>query len=1092
MALTKTLQKQPIANSISTIAAGSENLQSVETNKTSNAPIAVTVTGKVVDEKGKGIAGVTIEVKGTSIKTVTNDAGAFSIDVPEGKEVLRCTSIGYSAQEINVKGGSVFSITMIEESKSLSDVVVVGYGTRKKSDVTGSVSSMSGESLRTIPTANITKALQGRIAGVDAVPSSFRPGAGSTVRIRGNRSLNASNDPLYVVDGIPVTFTIDDMSPSDIESIDVLKDASATAIYGVRGANGVIQITTKKGKSGKMTVDYNGSVSLDNMMMDLPVFNGAEMTDMWRQAFHADRAYAPVGVGVAGNLYYPSAQADYKLFGGDPNMWAGVKDAYKFSVYNSPTSFVTQKRLATDEEKTVMKNLGLAVLDSLDLYDPSKIRSYPWQSKFQRQGITNIQSITVTAGSDKLRSSFSGSYFNQKGVDYGQDFVRYTVANNTEFKAASFLTFGTNITYANSVQNTTGIYGAASGMIPIVSPYDSNGNFLLFPNGDRQIASPANNVGRVLNESKVSRIIGNVFAEITFLKGLKYKAVFGIDSRNVRNGVFNGTQTSARLDAVANASYTITNSMSWVFNNLLYYNFSIKKDHNFNITLLHEMQSLNKQDQLSMSAENLIFEQQKWYALQNNTSALVTGTGSYTASQLQSFMGRLEYGYKNRYLLTLSNRYDASSVLASGKKGEFFPSAALAWQITNERFFANQHFFNYGKLRLGIGRVGSSSIGPYQTGGPLAFTNYNWGSGAAAIGAAPITFPTPTLTWEKTTTKNIGIEFGILKNRINMVVDLYKTNTVDQLQSSQINGTNGVFNPTTGNSTVLINLGEVENKGIEIALNTVNINSASGFRWTTDIIFTKNKEAIVDINGTGNSNLANLWFIGQPTRVYYNYESNGIFQYSDTLKGGYLKDYLWLKGTNAANTAFRPGRINPRDINGDTLINNSDKMILGTDNPDWTGSITNTFSFKGFDLSCMIYARKGGMYRVPRPGLVGRFQSNSVNYWTPTNPSNEYQQPTRTSDVPVFWEALGYRDGSFVKVRNISLTYNFPKRFVNKLKASNFSIYLNSVNPFLFHKHSDYDPETIQYTEQFAATTNNPGPNSYSFRSFVFGVRLGL
>lgn len=1044
------------------------------------------VTGKVIDDTGKPLDGVTVQVKGTSIATATRTDGSFELDAPSSNSVLVFSSVGFGEREMSLDGKSWIDLTMTNQTTSMEDVVVVGYGTRKRVEVTGAVSSINSEKIRSVPTTNITTALQGRIAGIEASPTSFRPGSGARIRIRGNRSLSASNEPLVVVDGIPVTYTIDDMNPLDIETVDVLKDAAATAIYGVRGANGVIQITTKKGKAGKVTVDYNGSISFDNILREFPVFNGPQLTDMWRQAFHADGAYAPTGVGTAGNQYYPNALSDYKLFGGDPNMWSGVKDAYQYHWYTSPTSFRTVKRAASAEEKALMQNLGLIVLDSLDLYDPSKIRDYNWGENFQRQGITNSQNITVTAGGEKVRASFSGGYFHQKGVDPGQNYTRYTITNNTEFKPAKFITFGNSITYSNSTANISGIYGAANGMLPIVEPWDAAGNFVLFPNGDRQIPSPANNLGRVLNETKVSRVFGNVYAEVSILKGLKYRAVFGIDSRNSRNGTFNGTQTSARLDAPANASYTLMNSVSWVYDNLLYYNFNIKKDHNFNITLLHEMQMLNKQDSLSMAAENLIFEAQKWYSLQRNTSAVVTGSGAYRAAQLLSFMGRLEYAYKNRYMVTLSNRYDNSSVLAEGKQGEYFPAASVAWQISNEKFFENQRFFDFAKLRLGIGRVGNSSIGPYQTGGPIDFTLYNWGNGAAAIGTAPITFPVPNLTWEKTTTKNLGLDVSFLKNRINLTVDVYKSSTKDMLQIRQIPATNGVTN-------ILVNLGEVSNKGVEFTLSTVNLNDKNGFRWTTDIVFSKNKEAIVDIDGSGNNNLANLWFLGQPIRVYYNYQSGGIYQYSDTVKGGgYLADYLWLKGTNKANLAYRPGRIRVVDANGDTLINNSDKMILGYDNANWTGSITNTVSFKNFEVSAMIYIRKGGMYRAPRPGLVGRFQSNRVNYWTPTNPSMEYQQPTRTSDVPVYWEALGYRDGSFARIRNISLTYRFGPAILSRLKATSLSVYINAVNPFLFHNKSDYDPETIPYSEQFAATTNNTGPNSASFRSFVFGVRLGL
>ncbi len=1048
------------------------------------------VSGKVTDNNGQGLQDVTVQEKGAPATTVTRPDGSFQLTISSGKAVLVITSVGYERRELPVDGKANLSVSLTAATNAMEDIVVVGYGTRRKADVTGAVSSINSEKIRSVPTTNLTQALQGRIAGVEVFASSFKPGAGSRVRIRGDRSLYATNDPLYVVDGIPVTYTIDDMNPTDIESVDVLKDASATAVYGVRGANGVVQITTKKGKVGRVSVQYDGSTSFDNILRGIPVFNGPQLADAWRQAFFADKVYNFGQSTTSPNNYFPSAAADVKLFGGNTGniMWNFIKDAYQFTTFDIATnSYVATKRPTTLDEKTLLANLGLPVLTEVDVYDPSKIKSFDWQKAAIRQGITNQHSINLAVGTDKVRSSFSGSYFKQKGIEYGQDYTRYTVTNNTEFRPVKFLTFGNNISYINSLQNVgTSLYGNASGQLPFTQPYDSNGKFLLYPNGDQQIINGLNDVNTVINEIKTSRIFGNVYAEINIIKGLRYKAVFGIDSRNARQGTFNGAQSSVRQGNLANAGYTITNSLSWIYDNLLYYDFKIKSDHQFNITLLHEMQSLNKADVLSLSAQNLIFEQQKWYSLQNNTLATVTGSGSYRAAQLLSYMGRIEYGYKNKYLLTLSNRYDNSSVLAEGKKGEFFPSAAFAWRADNEKFFGDQHLLSSAKLRLGIGKVGNSSIDPYRTGGPLDFTLYNWGNGNAAIGAAPTTFPTPNLTWEKTTTKNIGIELGFLKGRINTTIDLYKSSTVGELQQLSIPATNGV-------SFILANIGEVSNKGIDVSLSTVNINTRSGFRWSTDVVFSKNKEAIVSIDGVSkNNNLANLLFIGQPIRVYYNYQSGGIYQYSDTAKGGYLYDYLWNKGTNKANTAYRPGKIRVVDANGDTLINATDKMVLGSDNANWTGSITNTFSFKNFDLNFLVYVRKGGMYRVPRPGLVGRFQSSYANYWTPTNPSNEYQQPTRTSDIPLYWEALGYRDGSFVRVRNISLTYHLPQALLSKIKASNMSIYVNAVNPFLFHKASKYDPETIQYTESFAASTGNPGPNSYSYRSMVVGVRLGF
>jgi TonB-linked SusC/RagA family outer membrane protein len=1049
----------------------------------------IQVSGKIVDENNKPIEGVTISIKSEKGNAISKADGTFTI-MAEAKSTLIITAIGYAASEVAVNGKNSVEIRLMQNTSSLEDVVVVGYGSRKKGDVTGAIASVSGEKLRSVPTTNITVALQGKVAGIEVLPNSFRPGAGASIRVRGNRSLSANNEPLYVVDGIPVTYTIDDMSPNDIESIDVLKDASSTAIYGVRGANGVIQITTKKAKAGKIRVDYSGSTSYENILRHYPVFNAVQLADAWRQAYYADRQYNYAQSTASPNNYFPNAAADVKLFGGGNGtnpMWAFIKDAYQFTTFDATTNtYIASKRPTTNDERTLLANLGLPVLTEVDDYDPSKVKSFDWQGAAIRQGITKSHAITVSVGTEKVKSSFNASYFKQDGIEKGQDFIRYTFGNNTEFKPSKFITLGNNITYTNSVQNIgTSIYGNASGMLPFTKPYDDNGNFLLYPNGDQQIINGLNDETTVLNEIKANRIVGNIYAEIGLVKGLKYKTVFGLDYRSSKQGRFNGAKSSVRQGNLANASYSVSNGTSWVYDNMLLYDVKIKNDHSLSVTLLQEVQSLNKNDVISLSADNLIFEEQKWYSLQQNTLATVTGSGSYSATQYLSYMGRVEYGYKNKYLLTVSNRYDNSSVLSEGNKGAYFPSASFAWRLDNEQFFKHQNILTSAKLRLGIGSVGNASINPYLTNGPLSQVNYNWGNGTAAIGQAPQTFRTPTLTWEKTTTRNIGLDFSVLKNRITGTIDLYSTSTKDILQRLTIPATNGV-------SFMYVNRGETSNKGIDISLSTTNIVSKNGFTWTTDFVFSKNKEKIVDIDGRGNNDLNNLWILGQPLQVYYNYAGGSIYQYSDTAKGGYLRDYLWLKGTNGSNTAYRPGKIRVLDANGDTLINASDKMVLGSHNADWTASITNNISYKNFELSFNIFIRQGGMYRVPRPGMVGRYQSSYANYWTPTNPSNEYQQPTRTSDIPLYFEALGYRNGSFVKVRNIVLSYKMPQSILTKIKANSMSVYINMVNPFLFHKYSDYDPETIQYTESFASSTGNPGPNSYSYRSVVIGVKLGL
>ncbi|MBC7872772.1 MAG: SusC/RagA family TonB-linked outer membrane protein, partial [Ferruginibacter sp.] len=541
------------------------------------------VTGKITDATGKPLEGATVQVKGTAAATATKTDGSFEINAPSGNSILVISYVGFLEQEIPLKGQAHVSITLNSLANSLDDVVVVGYGTRKKTDVTGVVSSISGEKLRSVPTTNLTSALQGRIPGLEVRANSYRPGSGARVIIRGNRSLNTGNEPLYVVDGIPVSYTIDDMNPLDIESVDVLKDASATAIYGVRGANGVVQITTRKGRAGKVSVQYEGSTSFDNILKNLPVFNAPQLADSWRQAFFADRVYNFAQSTTAPNNYFPNAAADVKLFGGNTGnaMWSFIKNAYQFTTFNTATNtYIATKRPTTAEERALLANLGLPVLTEVDAYDPSRIQGFDWQGAAIRQGITSTHNINLSAGSDKIKSSFGGGYFKQKGIEYGQDYTRYSVSNNSEFKLAKFLTFGSGISYVNSVQNVgPSLYGNASGQLPFTQPYDSTGKFDLYPNDDQQIINGLNDVNTVFNEIKANRIFGNVYAEVTLLKGLRYKAVFGIDSRNTRQGTFNGAASSVRQGALANAGQTVTNSLSWVYNNLLYYDFKIKKDH---------------------------------------------------------------------------------------------------------------------------------------------------------------------------------------------------------------------------------------------------------------------------------------------------------------------------------------------------------------------------------------------------------------------------------------------------------------------------------------------------------------------------------
>ena len=1044
------------------------------------------VTGKITDENGKPLESVTVQVKGTQLTAVTKADGTFSLLAPSGNGVLMLSSVGFTSREAPINNTSQLNFSMVTAANSLQDVVVVGYGTRKRGDVTGSIASVNSEKIRQVPVATVSQALQGRIPGLVVTQSSFRPGSGSNIRIRGNRSLQASNNPLYVVDGIPLASenSIDDINPLDIESIDVLKDASATAIYGSRGANGVIQVTTKKGRSGKISVEYSGSASVEKILVPLVVFNGAEWAQEKREGYFASKSYTPnLLTSNATKYYFPDPVADFALFRtkGDIYTWRSVAQGY---TWINEAGLIAAKRAVTAEEKALMRNLGIAVLDSIAIYDPLKVGNYDWQSQTLRNGVTHNHNISVTGGSDKFRTAFSGGYYRQTGIELGQDYTRYTFSMNSDFKPAKWINVGGGINYSNATQNIgPSEYGAASGQIPLAQPYDSTGKIILNPGNDPNIFNPLNDVNTVFNELKINRLIANVFGEVQLYRGLKFRSAFGGDLRNERQGQFAGSISSTRAGIPANASYTTRYRFNWTLQNMLTYDTRIGSDHAISVLAAQEMVK-NSFESNNLSAENLSYESQKWYSLQNNNLGTVTGSGSFSKYQLLSFLGRVNYTYNDKYLLTVSVRQDNSSVLAEEHKGEVFPSGAIAWVINRESFMKSIPLINQLKLRIGYGSVGNAAIDPYLTSGNLARSLYNWG-GNPATGYAPSTLPLPNLTWERTKTKNVGLDFSLLNNRITGSIDVYESNT-NPIQNKTLPGAGGV-------PRVLVNLGNVKNKGYEINLSTVNINNAKGLKWTTDFVYSRNSQAITDLTGFNTDDIANQWFLGYPTNIYYDWKFNGIFQYSDTVKGGQLADYFWQKAGNKANANFQPGRAKIVDMNGDTAITDADKVILGSHNPKWTGSFSSTFSYKGFDLSVYVYGQFGSLIREIRPSLNARNQSFKVNYWTPTNPSNEYAQANNTIDIQQYFQAMSFRSGDFVRVRSIALAYHIPASLLYKAGISNMTFSFNVVNPFIFSKYKTADVETVPYKSSYP-TSDNSGPtvNSYSYRSFVLGVRIGL
>ncbi len=948
------------------------------------------VSGKVTGPTGSSINGATINVKGTKIYSTSDASGLFSVTVPANSTgILVLSYVGYEKKEIEIKNGTVFNVQLKETDNGLKDVVVVGYGTQRKSQLTGAISSISAKEVSELPISSTQQALQGRVAGMDVINSSNRPGSEPKVTIRGRRSFNAGNDPLYVVDGIPLGGGIGDINPQDIESIEVLKDASATAIYGSRGANGVIIISTKRGKNGKTVVSYDAYVGLSRSLGRIDMMNGPQFAEFKRESRRATGNYPDIA----------TDDADKKLF-----------------------------------EAVELESIKLG-------------RTTDYQTLLLRNSLQQSHQIGIMGGTEKTQFSISANVFNEKGIVYNQDFTRYTLRLNVDHQINNFIKVGTSILIANSIRNGENFnpIGGALQENPLGVPYDSNGNLIFLPTTDGLRTNPLAEIvpGAIVDEKRRIRAFTSLYTEVKIAKGLTYRLNFGPDFTNERYGQFTGSQTNARRGGTPTARTQNSSNFNYTLENILSYKKVFRDIHSLDITALHAIQS-NRDEYYDARVLGVPAEQQSFYNI--GAATIVDGVGSnLTQWGLQSFMGRVNYGLKEKYLLTLTGRLDGSSRLAIGNQYSFFPSIALGWNISSEDFMSHVAFIDKLKLRASYGNTGNQAIRPYQTQGSLARTTYAFGT-AGAFGYRPNEIPNPNLKWEKSATTNIGVDFSLFNNRIYGSIEMYRTNTRDLLLSRQL--------PITGGFTSITeNIGATRNQGIEVNLSTVNIRNRNGFKWTTDFNVFANKEEIVELYNGKKDDIGNAWFIGQPLTVYYDYQKIGIWQTADK--------------TLAATFFQKPGEIRVKDQNGDGKITSDDRIILGTDVPKWSGGITNRFEYKGFDLSVFIYARIGSMIRSRfhdnNNQLFGRYNNLNINYWTPNNPTNDFPRPNQNQEFPIYGSTLSYFDGSFVKVRNVSLGYNFNKEIAEKMKMKSLRVYLNVQQPFIFatyrSKYKGIDPE---------------------------------
>jgi len=1023
------------------------------------APVASiqqkTVAGSITDaQTGEPLIGVNIIVEGTTLGVVSDISGKYSISVPDANSVLVFSFIGYVTEKVNVNGRDLVDINLVPDIKSLDEIIVVGYGTAKKSDITGSVSSVNSEKIKSVPVNDFRQALQGRAAGVDVNYGNRRPGEGASVLIRGRRSFKASNDPLYVIDGIPTSNAqLGDINPTDIESMEILKDASATAIYGSRAANGVVLIQTKRGKAGKTSVTYDGYYGVSTIAKKIDFENGAEYAEQKREAYRNNS-----------KNYYKSSFADplydyfdpNGIFKQDPILWESVAMGYEWE----------------DDAKTIVKRDA----DGIPIYHPNRVRSTDWESLILRKGATQNHQISVSGGTEKTRVLFAATSYSEDGIIVGQDYKRYTLRLNLDHQVTDWFKLGASTNYSYSKQNYgSNLYSSASNMLPLALPYDNDGNVIFKPGNDALIFSPLNDIGGILNERVKARFFAAVFAEVKPFKDLTYRVNFGPDFGNWRNGEFQAAMSSPRQGSSAYAKYLQDQRWNYVLENILTYNKSFNQKHDLTITLMQSIQE-ERYEKSEITAYNLPYETQKWYNI--GTAANINSYGSDLWNQrLASFMGRINYSFNNKYLITLTGRQDGASMLAQGHKYDFFPAIAVAWKLGKENFMQNISFLSDLKLRGGYGVTGNSSINPYQTQGDLSRTKYDW-NGNTAYGYRPNTIPNPDLKWETTKSSNVGLDFGLLDNRVTGSIEAYRSNTSDLLMEMQL--------PTaSGFNLMLSNVGSTRNTGVEVQISATIINTPSGFKWTTDLMWYKNKEEITSLYGGKKDDVGNKWFIGQPIRTFYDYKFDGIWQ--DT-----PPDSAQMKIYNSKGSKFAAGKIRVADTNGDTIINANDRQVLGSDIPDWTGSWGNTFSYKGIELSFFFYTKQGQMLNAnslsDRLSLFGRYRILDVHFWQPSDPKRAdatHPRPNADQEFPEYRDVYRYEDGSFIKLRNITLAYTLPQKVVSKVHMQNMRVYVSAQNPITWTKFKGLDPEFVTNND-----TGETGLDTPSTKMVMVGVNV--
>ncbi len=960
------LLKKSKAEQTSIIPNEKETIQQTEAN------LEKTVSGIVNDGNGVGLPGVSVALKSTTRGTLTDNNGKYSINVPDQNSILAFTFVGYLPEEKNVGNLSTINIVLREDTKALDEVVVVGYGTQKKSDVTGSVASVSRERLEQLPNTNIAQALQGAIPGLQVnTNSGGAEGNDNSILVRGRNSISASTAPLIIWDGIPYTGGISEINPNDVESIEVLKDASAAAIYGARASNGVILVTSKQGKKGKLNITYDGFYGVQNIANKPNLMTGGEFYD------------------------------------------------FKKNRLNIPANSITASEQA--------------------VYDAGK--AVDWYSLATHQGTRSQHTLSISGGTDKISFYLGGTYLDVQGIAVNDQFKRYSIRPNLDIKVTPWLTIGSSTQF--SFQDRSGRPADFSGqfganvMNPLTTAYNADGTPTVY--AWPEYNTSGNPLGETVAQNKDNsyRIFtaNNIKIDFPFLKGLSYKLNTGVEYDNTQRKTYYGLGTATGFEKKGSATNYNAIERNFTAENILSYSRDFGK-HSLNITALYSSQSHDyDRDQLT----GVGFPNDVLTNYQMNAATLLTPSADNYTQNLVSQMGRINYSYDSRYLLTLTTRRDGFSGFGVNSKYGVFPSVALGWNISKEDFMKNVKFVTNLKLRGSYGLNGNQAVSSYQSLATLATRQYLNGT-TVLTGYVPSRLANEKLGWESTTSTTVGLDFGFFNNRIQGSLDIYSGQTQDLLL-------NRIISSVQGFDRILQNIGQTANNGIELGITSVNFQTSS-FKWTSNLNVSHNKNRIVDLYGDGRDDVANGWFIGKPIRTIYGLQNAGIFTSQSEIDG-------------SSQATSKLGYVKVADIDGDKKISTTlDRTILGYSDPKVVYGFSNTFTYKGFSLMVFINGLMGVTKENPleQDDVFGDVRRNTTkkDWWSPTNTAGTHFSNDALANT---FNVRFYEDASFARLKDVSLAYQLPSLILNRLKLSKVKVYVTGRNLATFTKYSGLDPE---------------------------------